>query len=295
MPTYLPSEKLLFGAILVFALVINILMSNYGDQRLYLYDDMIEVVVSTDGNFYVDNRPMNLRTLQAHKGLTNEIFFVIRDRDRKLQNVFSDTLRAYLVDPHTKRRIVTKLLHHTSDVGKLKLVLTAGDITDVPAGLYHIYVTRTTVEDADLPVYNDQNNNIRFSIDITDQASVEPVATQENISFMQSGNTLIGDSSNSFVSSALTGNLDRNFSNAQHTLAVYTETYTGNVKIQASCLVGTPNSDDASKDWFDVTTLALSNITGITHETFQVNCNWVRVVHYPDNPESVLNKILLRN
>jgi hypothetical protein len=67
------------------------------------------------------------------------------------------------------------------------------------------------------------------------------------------------------------------------------------VKIQASCLIGTPEGDDASKDWFDVTTLSLANVSGITHNTFQVNCNWIRIVHYPDDQQSVFDKFLLRN
>jgi hypothetical protein len=270
-------------------------MSNYGDQQLYLYNDTIELVVSANGSIHLDNRPMNLRTLQAHKGLNNEIFFTIRNRDRKLQNVFSDTLRAYLLEPKTKRRVMSRLLSHTSDIGKVKLLLTAGDLLDIPAGLYHLYITRSNVEDVDLPLYNDQSNNIRFDINITDQAGTEPVATQENISFVQSGNTLLGDTSNNFVSSAFLGNLEKNFSNAQHTIAIYTQTYTGNIKIQASCLVSVPDSDDTSKDWFDVATLPLTNFTGVKYNTFQVNCNWIRVVHYPDTPESAINKILLRN
>jgi hypothetical protein len=94
-------------------------MSSYGDQKLYLYDDVIELVVTVD-NIYVDNRPMNLRKLVAHKGITNTILFNIRDRDRRLQNVFSDTLRVYMIHPTTKRRIFTKPLVNTSDVGKVK-------------------------------------------------------------------------------------------------------------------------------------------------------------------------------
>jgi hypothetical protein len=270
-------------------------MSNYGDQRLYLYTDTIELVVSNDSSIYVDNRPMNLRTLQAHKGVNNEIYFVIRDRDRKLQNVFTDTITAYLIDPNTKRRILTRTLHHVNDVGRVKLVLTNGDLTDVPSGLYHMYVTRTTAGHADLPVYNDQSNNIQFNINITDQASMEPVATQINSSFIQSGNTLLGDSSNSYVSSAMFGNLERNFNNAQHSIGIYTDNYNGNVKVQASCIVGVPNGDDESREWFDIITMKLANVSGITHHTFRVNCNWVRVVHYPDSEQSVMTKVLLRN
>jgi hypothetical protein len=264
------------------------------DYKLYLYDTAIDLVLTTT-SIYVDNKPMNNRILSAHKGVSNEIYFNIRNRDRKLQNVFSDTLRAYIVEPHSKKRLVTKILENTSDVGIVKLVLLEGDLTNLDAGLYQVHITRSTQEDIDLPVYVDQNNNIKFDIKITDQASVEPVATQEETVFNQMANTELGDSSNVFVSSALYGNLDHNFVNAQHSLALYTTAYTGNITIQASCLQSVPDTDDVSKDWFNVATISLSNSNVITHRTFSVNANWIRIIHTPDDNLGTLDKILLRN
>ena len=112
----------------------------YGDHRLYLYEDNFELVVDAYG-IYVDNRPMNNRKLVAHKGIYNEVKFTIRNRDRKLQNVFSDTLSATLINPTTKRRIFTKILEQTSDVGCVKLILDEGDLQNVDEGLYTIYIT----------------------------------------------------------------------------------------------------------------------------------------------------------
>lgn len=264
------------------------------DFKLYLYDTAIDLVVSST-SIYVDNKPMNNRILSAHKGVTNEIYFNIRNRDRKLQNVFSDTLRAYLIDPNTKKRVVTKVLEHTSDVGIVRLVLVDGDLTNLDAGLYQIHITRSTQEDVDLPVYVDQNNNVKLDIRITDQTSVTPVPTQIETVFTQAANTLLGDSSNVFVSSALYGNLDHNFVNAQHSVALYTTTYTGNITIQGSCLTGVPDTDDLSKDWFNITTVSLSNSSVITHRTFSVNANWIRVIHTPDDNLGSLDKVLLRN
>lgn len=264
------------------------------DYKLYLYDTTIDLVVSSS-SIYVDNKPMNNRILNAHKGVTNELYFTIRNRDRKLQNVFSDTLRAYLVDPFSKKRILTKILEHTSNVGSVKLVLVEGDLTNVEAGMYQIHVTRSTQEDVDLPVYADQNNNVRFDIKITDQTSVDPVPTQTETVFSQLANTALGDSSNVFVSSALYGNLDNNFVNAQHTIALYTTTYTGNITIQGSCLIGVPDTDDLSKDWFNISTIELSNSSVITHSTFSVNANWIRVIHTPDDSTGTIDKVLLRN
>lgn len=264
------------------------------DYKLYLYNTIIDLVV-TSNSIYVDNKPMNNRILSAHKGVNNEIFFNIRNRDRKLQNVFSDTLRAYLVDPNTKKRVVTKVLEHTSDLGVVKMILGDGDLTNIDAGLYQIHVVRSTQEDLDLPVYSDQNNNVKFDIKITDQINVEPVSTQEETVFNQLANVALGDSSNVFVSSALYGNLDHNFINAQHSIALYTSSYSGNITIQGSCLTGVPDTDDLSKDWFNITTVALSNSSIITHRTFSVNANWIRVIHTPDDDLGTLDKVLLRN
>ena len=267
-------------------------MSNVSN-RLYWYEDTIDLVVTTTA-LYVDNRPMNNRKLIAHKGVTNEIFFNIRDRDRKMQNMYADTLRAYLIHPTTKRRILVRALEETSEVGRVKLVLSEGDLMNINAGLYNIHVTRSSDEIQDRPVFTDQNNNIKFDIEISDQVGVEPIATQEQYRpFLQTGNTVLGDAANTFVSSAFYGNLDRNFTNAQHTLAVYPELFTGQVSIQASCMSSTPDSDDESKDWFTVTNVDLTSTSKATDVSFNVNCNWVRIVVKPTSGS--INKVQLRN
>lgn len=268
---------------------------SYGDQRLYLYRDTIDLVVTTT-SMYVDNRPMNNKKLKAHKGVSNEIYFSVTDRDRKKQNVFNDTIRAYMVNPGTGRRILTRTLEHTADVGLIKLVLTESDLGAIDAGLYQLYLTRSETEQTDLPIFTDQDSNIKFDIDITDQASMTPIATQSADTFIQSGNTVIGDAANSFVTSALYGNLERNFDYAQHTMAIHAQGYTGQVQIQASCISTVPDSDDESPDWFTVETLDIADpqTTGnIVVSTFTVNCNWVRVLHYPTTGS--ISKIQLRN
>lgn len=264
-------------------------MNQSGDQKLFIYDNTIELVVTTDG-IYLDNRPMNLRRLVAHRGLTNEILFLIRNRDRKLQNVFAEQLRAYVTHPVSKRRLLTKVLENTSDVGKVKLTLTAVDLQDITAGLYNVYITRTNAENTNLPLYNDQDNNIRFDIEITDQTGDEPIATQTMTNF-----TVATTGSNVTISDAMTGNMDENFSSAQHTIAIYATAFTGNLAIQGSCLTNTPDTGIASVDWFTIDTIPTSNFTGIVNQTFSVNTNWVRVVVTPDNDDGAITQIQLRN
>lgn len=262
------------------------------NNRLYLYDQYVDYVISGD-SLQLDNRPMNSRRIIAHKGLTNDIFLNIRDRDRKMQNVFSKTLRAYIVNPSTKKRLVSRILEHTSDIGVVKLVLAEGDLANIDAGLYKIYISLADGETQDRPVYSDQNNNVAFDIEIADQLGLSPIETQVQNTFLQTGNTLVGDAANTFVTNAMLGNLDRNFADAQHTLAVYPTAYTGQVTIQASCLTGQPDNDDESTDWFDVKNIDLSNSSVIAHETFNLNCNWVRIISKPS--DGTISKVALRN
>mgnify|MGYP003636904702 CR=1 FL=1 len=178
-----------------------------------------------------------------------------------------------MVNPATRKRLLSKRLEVTSDAGMVKLHLTAGDLQDIDAGLYRLYVTRTNEEGTDLPVYSNQNNDVAL----------------DNV-------TMTEPSNNVFVSSAFFGNLDSNFKNAQHSVAIYHSTYTGNIKIQASLMQTSPQGDDRHADWFDVVSnVAIAGTSDILHKTFAVNCNWVRVLSYPADANSTISNIHVRN
>jgi hypothetical protein len=267
-------------------------MSN-SDNKLYFYETTIDLVTTTD-QFYVDNRTMDTRHLKAHKGVTNEIIFTVRNRDRKLQNVTSDTVRAHIVKPSTKARVVSRVLTNTTDVGKLMLTLEEGDLANLEPGLYFMYVTRSQVENADRPLYTDQNNNMRFNIEIVDQVGATPVPTQTENTFLQTSNTNLGDPANVYVTNAFYGNLDRNFPDSQHTAAIYLDGYTGNITVQASCQQPVPDTEDLSRDWFDVDLIQVTDANAtIKYTSFNVNCEWVRFVSEPDT--GTITQVLLRN
>ena len=265
---------------------------SYGDHRLYLYDDPIDLVVTSDA-LYLDNRPMNNRKLKAHKGFSNELTFNIRDRDRKLQNVFSDTLFAHIYNPTTKKRIISRRVEKTSNIGIVKLYLNEGDLVNVDAGLYKIYFTKDSAETKDMPIYSNQDYDVSMNIEILADGVIEPTATQVANVFTQVANTSLGDSANIFTTNSLYGNQDRNFADARHSLAIYPSTYTGNVLIQGSIVENAPGNDDASKDWFNIANCSFSATSNITHKTFTVNANWIRWLTYPTSGS--ISQILLRN
>lgn len=266
---------------------------NNSDTRLFLYDNVIDITLTTNGDLYVDNRPMNNRRLMLHKGVTNDLYFNVRDRDRKLQNLYSDVVRAYIVQPTSKKRVLTKMLTQTGEIGKMKLTVLSGDLANLNPGLYNIFLTKTNSETSELPIYTNQDNGMLFDVEITDQVNVNPVDTQSTENFLQISNTNTGDSANVFSSDALYGNLDRNFMDALHSIAIYPDTYTGQVTIQASCLVSQPSNAEDSLDWFDVMDVDLSNTSNISHQTFNINANWIRVLSTVESGS--ISKVLLRN
>jgi hypothetical protein len=256
-----------------------------GNQKMYLYDNIIDIVLDSYG-VYVDNRPMNNRKLIAHKGMTNELLFNITDRDRKKQNVFGKSFSANLVNPTSKRRVLSKLLEETTKVGQIKLSLNDGDLVNIDAGLYTIYIVMQKEDGSDAPVFTDQNNGLKFQIEISDQIGREPVKTQTIETFLQSGEDI-------YTSSAVKGNVDRNFNHSLHSLAIYPSGYSGTITIQGSCLENSPNSDEASLDWFDISDFSLTTSSVLTHKTFKVNANWIRIKHVPT--AGSISKVLIRN
>lgn len=261
-------------------------------EKLYRYDNTVALVLSQT-SLYLDNKPMNNRKLKAHKGVTNELLFHVTDKDRKKQNLYTDTITAHIINPTDQSRLLSKDLEPANELGKATLLLTDGDMQNIDSGLYFLHLTYSNDAQEDRAFYSDQNNNVRLEIEVTGQVVQDPVPTQVNDSFLQTGNVDLGDAANTFVSSALLGNLAKNFQNAQHTIAIYPSSYTGQVTIQGSCIIGTPDSDDASLDWFDVTNVDLSSADSVTSTTFSVSCNWVRVISKPQSGS--LEKIMLRN
>lgn len=262
------------------------------DNRLFLYENKIDLVVEA-GNLYVDNRNMNLRKQVAHKGVTNEITFTVRDRDRRPQNVQGTQMFVHIVHPRTGRRLVSRELERKSDVGIVKLYLTESDLNGIPAGLYVGVVTRNTMQAGDLPVYTDQNNNITFDIEITDQAFVTPAPTQTTSNFVKLSTDII-NGENIWVSDLLLGNVKYNHAHPNHSQVLKLDDFTGDIYIQASCYSEVDNTNAESTQWFTVKHLTFTDsTTGPELVNFSVNAEWIRVVYH--SVTGSITQVQLRN
>ena len=79
--------------------------------------------------------------------------------------------------------------------------------TDLNPGFYHISITESSDSGVSQnPLYANQNDRIITDLEVRSSLEYEPIASQSATTFIQTGNTELGDAPNTFVSSSLYGN-----------------------------------------------------------------------------------------
>ena len=270
-------------------------------KTFYLLGNQIVDLVTVDDTIRVDNKPMNQTTLVAHKGFTNTINFFVRNRDRVLQDISADTVYASILNPNTHRRVMFKQLTHVpGSVGEVRLDLSIGDLGDLSPGLYKMALMKSA--DSGLtqyPLSVNQNDDMIVNIEIKSPLEYEPLPSQEQLSFLQTANVDLGADTNTFVSSAMYGNQDKNFRHSRHTIAFYLDKFVGNVYIEGSALETVPTQES---DWYVINPQGdfgqaiipyTSATTGVDPFNFKINTNWIRVKY--DLTSGSFNKVILRN
>lgn len=265
-------------------------MTTLTNGTLYLYDTVIDLTL-TGNQYHLDNRPMNTRHLKAHRGLTNTLHFRVTDRDRVSQNMYNRVTTAVITDPQERTQVLVKHTTTGLDPNVITLTLTPSDLRDLEAGIYEMYLqTQGNLSAETTPLYSTQNNDLSFELEITDQGRVDPRPTQVSDSmFIGVGNIV--------VSGALRGNMSGNHTNPQHTMAITTEAFTGNITVQTSQLNNVPSEEANSSHWADLFTVEANNSTSIHSFTFLANTNWLRVKYTPADANSLLGvkQVQLRN
>jgi hypothetical protein len=260
----------------------------------------VDLVLSADG-IYVDNRPMNQTKLVVHKGLNNQLNFHVRNRDRVKPNLSTKTLYATVINPNTSKRVIFKPLTLVGGgtTGEARLDLNLGDIQDLIPGLYQIAISESADSGAtQTPLYANQNDRIVTDLEVKSSLEYDPSPTQTAAVFTRTASLGV-DGVDSFATSSLYGNQDKNFRHSRHTIALYMTNFVGSVKIQGSALESAPTQDS---DWYDINSQgdignpAIPYVTatsGVDPFNFTVNTNWIRVTF--DQTSGTLDQVLLRN
>jgi hypothetical protein len=247
---------------------------------------------------------VNRTDFNIFKHIDNDVEFVIHDWDNKVVNLTNYVVKIYIVD--YEQQVLMPLANNilapvVATQGHCRLTLHRHDTINWPVGYYSFSITMTDITNKETPVFVDRSRQISGFFEIFEgplPQPVQPIVIPSDLFTLQSPymdeTVSTWKVAEQFPGSAQTDNRYGN-----HAIAVYTDNFTGSLRVQASLENNVPN-DEAQ--WFDVT---LNNghvhahfdfSTGVTGFTFKGNYMWLRFIQYlPTLNEGEITQIILKN
>jgi|TARA_B110000305_G_scaffold232254_1_gene286911 hypothetical protein len=246
-------------------------------------------IVTNDAGFITEYRPVYQKHINVYRGIDNVLDFKVLNADQKPIDIANYTPKFQAFD---ENRLL--VIEHDGE-------LLPGDDSAPTRGLFKV-----TVSDNDL--LNIDQQYLSYNIHLVDNTTSVPVLTYSNTNFGMNGTIYVSESAfpgPAAATSIITFTEDNgvwnseatnaqpgiNGNDALHTAVVYTDSYIGNVVVQATL----ENQVTGTTVWTDIATVTL---VGTETEPTPVNFNgvfsYVRFVTTAD-PADKITKILVRN
>jgi hypothetical protein len=248
----------------------------------YLVDSRT-TLVSNEAGFVTEYRPVYQKNLSVYKGIVNTLDFKILNPDQKAQNLTGKTPKFVAFDENNKLVIEHDGTVTNANNGLFNIEISENDLLNLDQQYlsYNVYLVDSSNEKT--LTYADEQLNATGTIYVSNRAFPGPAATHEVLSFTEDNST--------YITEAITAEPAINGNEALHTAVYYTDSFAGNITIQAT-LENQVTQDTA---WADVTTTTL---TGSETEPTPVNFSGVfSYIRFTTStePTEKITKILVRN
>ena len=233
-----------------------------------------QLVIANVSGFHGRNSKVYDRRLTLHRGVSNPITFTFKNEDQKAQDITSKTYEFNMIDSESKKAVITKTLTILDDgstvstKGDASCTITEGDLLPLDAKFYNFSVREVKSDNSREITYADTGYAAAGTVEILDGAYPEFVPSN-NVSTFTSGGPL------AFVSGNIDARPGINNNKALHTIAVYTQNFSGTLRVQATMSASPSDSDffdvtmdgeaSASNSFTDSTTVTNFNFTGVYH------------------------------
>jgi hypothetical protein len=227
------------------------------------------------------------KNIPVYSGIDNKLEFQLLNPDQKPINPTGSTIHFVAFDENKNQ-----VIKHTGTVliankGLFKVIISDQDTLNLKQQYlsYSIYLTDDTTSDNTL-TYADEQLNATGTIYLSQSALPGPRATVEVSNFTQdTGDVTI------YNSDAISADPGINGNEALHTVAIYTDSYIGDVTIQATL----ENQVDYTTNWVDLNIITFTGSeTQPEVSNFNGVYNYLRFVTNA-NPADKISKILVRN
>ena len=232
----------------------------------YLLNNLVIVGIT---GYHGRNPVVYDRRIKLYKGVSNPISFTFKNEDQKAQDITAKTFEFNLIDSETKQSVVTRNLTILDDgstittKGTASVTVTEGDLLTLDAKFYNYAIREVAANNTRTVTFADSFYNAAGTIEVLDGAYPDFLDSTEVNNFTSTTGPLDN------TSGAIDANPGINNNVALHTIAVYTKSFSGSLRIQGT-MVSTP----ADTDYFNITAtgesspIAFSSSTAVSYYNF---------------------------
>ena len=232
----------------------------------YLLNNLVIVGIT---GYHGRNPAVYDRRIKLYKGVSNPISFTFKNEDQKAQDITAKTFEFNLIDSETKQSVVTRNLTILDDgstittKGTASVTVTEGDLLTLDAKFYNYAIREVATNNTRTVTFADSFYNAAGTIEVLDGAYPDFLESTEVNNFTSTTGPLDN------TSGAIDANPGINNNVALHTIAVYTKSFSGSLRIQGT-MVSTP----ADTDYFNITAtgesspIAFSSSTAVSYYNF---------------------------
>ena len=232
----------------------------------YLLNNLVIVGIT---GYHGRNPVVYDRRIKLYKGVSNPLSFTFKNEDQKAQDITAKTFEFNLIDSETKQSVVTRNLTILDDgstittKGTASVTVTEGDLLTLDAKFYNYAIREVAADNTRTVTFADSFYNAAGTIEVLDGAYPDFLDSTEVNNFTSTTGPLDN------TSGAIDANPGINNNVALHTIAVYTKSFSGSLRIQGT-MVSTP----ADTDYFNITAtgesspIAFSSSTAVSYYNF---------------------------
>ena len=260
---------------------------------------LTNLVIAYINGYHGRNSKVYDRRLKLFRGATNPVTFTFKNEDQKAQSITSKTFEFALIDRNSKKAVLTRTMTTLDDgstfasKGTASVNITDGDLLSLDSQFYD-YSVREILSDGSSTyyqvTYSDTGYNSAGSAELADGGFPQFYPSVEINSF--TAQTSPNQYPLKYVSNGTIQSFPgQNNNDALHTFAVYTQGFSGTLKVLA-----TMDTTPSTTDFFTVSTITDLPTSGVKYYNFNGVYQFVKFTW--DNASGntgIVDKILYRH
>lgn len=264
------------------------------NKKIWFYDKIFKKLYCNEGDSIIMNTGWGDTNFIIYKGAHSNIEFAIVNHDRKPLFLKGREVKIRLINFQTKELLLEKNMIIVDPYsGRVKLILSPGDISDWEEGIIEYYVILLNIdENEEYYLYNDFAQGATGYITLKGTA-VEQKPEPQKLTGFKSENI---DDKTFFISNIFKGPIMLGYNEPFVTTTINLENFSGKLYFQGTTELMVPSNN---VNWITIQLengfdfLEFNNETTVLSYNIVGNYTYFRYLYLPENNSGSINKILI--